>query len=317
MSRHDVPPVFQEAHVENYFRPLHQPWSFYIRSLFRLHNEFMNVWTHIIAFLLTAVQLWHFSCDMDFVNDSHTWPMLAGFVCGLLLYICSSFAHWAQSKSEYIHYVAFMVDYAGIGLYSLGSVIVHLMYCAEEDFLEATQAWFIPLGCMFAIAISFCHNTAKVKYTRPYPFARKLWQMIPIACVYVLLISPVAHRLFTCFWRGADCTASIPFHCQEVMWFLISGFFFASDIPQRFGHGKFDIFLHSHQLFHTSIAICTLFQMQGVYIDFLTRSSVIHERPNPTFISAFGPVLFTILSEICCIVYFSGKVARKLKMKES
>ena len=239
--------------------------------------------------------------------------MLAGFVCGLLLYVCSSFAHCVQSKSEYIHYLAFMVDYAGIGLYGLGSVIVHLMYCAEEEFYDAVSGWFIPLGCLFAISISFCHNTAKVKYTRPYPFTRKLWQMIPVGCVYVLLISPVAHRLFVCYWHGMDCTASIPYHTQEVVWFFISGFFFASDIPQRFYHGKFDVFLHSHQLFHVAIAVCTLFQMQGVYVDFLTKFEDIHKRSEPTYFSAFGPVLFTILMEALCIAYFSRKVQMKIK----
>ena len=67
-----------------------------------------------------------------------------------------------QSKSELFHYTVFMIDYAGIGLYGLGSVIVHLEYCSEDSFYNAVAPWFVPAGCVLAIAICFCCSVAKV-----------------------------------------------------------------------------------------------------------------------------------------------------------
>ena len=313
VTKHDVPLLFREAHVDTGFRPLHKPWSFYLKSIFYLHNECMNVWTHLIAFVLTSLQLHQYSYELDFVNDPYTWPMLAGLICGIALYLCSSLAHCCQSKSELVHYVAFMIDYAGIGLYGLGSVIVHLQYCCEEEFYNAVQRFYIPLGGTIAFLICYCCTIAKVTYSRPYPFARKLWQITPVMCIYVVLISPIVHRLHACYVHGIDCTESVPYHVQQIIWFFISGFFFASDIPQRWYPSKFDIFLHSHQLFHIAIAICTLVQMHGVLVDYHTRQAFIRARPEPTLMSAFGPVVFVVTMEAACIIYFAVRIARRLK----
>lgn len=255
--------------------------------------------------------------DIDYWNDPYSWPLLAGFLCGVALYCCSSGAHCMQSKSEIVHYTAFMVDYAGIGLYGLGSVIVHLDYCSQPNFYAFVDPYFVPLGAMIAFAICFCCTLAKVGYQRPYPFARKLWQMTPVLSIYLLLVSPILDRLFACYVHGVDCNDSIPFHIEQIIWFVLSGAFFASDIPQRFLPGKCDVFFHSHQLFHICIMMSTLRQMDAVYIDFLTRyDSVITKRPPPTFISAFGPVIAVVFSELVCILVYRQKVKKKLASKQ-
>ena len=272
----------------------------------------MNVWTHMLAVALMTVKLVNFTDTVDFIHDPYSWPMLAGLICGILLYAFSTGAHCMQSKSEMFHYTSFMIDYAGIGIYGLGSVIVHIEYCSEDVFYQAVQPWFIPVGCLMAFAICFCCTISKVRYTRPYPFTRKLWQITPVASIYFLLISPIAHRLFYCFVYGTDCNEAISLHVQQIIWFILSGTFFASDFPQRLKHGMCDHFFHSHQLFHICIMICTLRQMDAVYIDYSMRKDVILSRPAPTLFSAFGPVILTILSEIICILMFRNGVQKKL-----
>jgi len=63
-GKHDVPIVFHEPHVESGFRLLGQPWSYYIFSIFQLHNESLNIWTHILAFALTARKLLAFQLEV-------------------------------------------------------------------------------------------------------------------------------------------------------------------------------------------------------------------------------------------------------------
>lgn len=62
--KHDVPVVFHEPHVESGFRLLGQPWSYYIFSIFQLHNESLNIWTHVLAFALTARKLLAFQHEV-------------------------------------------------------------------------------------------------------------------------------------------------------------------------------------------------------------------------------------------------------------
>ena len=299
------------------FRALHQPWFYYICSTLQMHNEVVNVWTHVLAFTLTTVRLATFSKDVDFLNDPYSWPLLAGMLCGVALYACSSGAHCLQSRSEFVHYVAFMVDYAGIGLYGLGSILLHLMYCSEPEFYDAVHQFYVPLGCFLGFMISCCHTIAKVIYDRPYPPIRKAWQILPIIVLYVVLIAPIIDRVFECYVYGTDCNQSIPYHIRQIFFFFLSGFFFASDFPQRLCPGKCDYFFHSHQCFHVAIMLCTLNQSEAVFIDFVTRADVIRNRVKPTFISSFGPVLFVLLCEVACITFFARKCHLKLKDRNS
>ena len=252
-----------------------------------------------------AHKIYLFSFEVDFINDPYTWPMLSGMFCATALYLCSSGAHCLQSKSELIHYVSFMVDYAGIGLYGLGSVILHQTYSSEQNFYELSASYFVPIGCVIGFSICACCTASKIIYSRPYPFARKLWQIIPVAAIYIWLASPIAHRFYTCWAHDSLCNEAIVFHRRQVWWFIVSAFFFASDIPQRFfAAGSFDHFLHSHQLFHIAIMICTLTQMDAVMLDWKDRADYLRaSRPIPTLWSSFGPVVITILAEFICILY--------------
>ena len=272
----------------------------------------MNVWTHLIAMIVMMKKLLQFSGHLDFASDPYTWPLLAGMICGVVMYLCSSAAHCCQSKSEFVHYVAFMIDYSGIGLYGLGSVIVHNMYCSEDDFFYSVQPFFIPLGCLLAVLICYCCTIAKVTFSRPYPFVRKIWQMAPVGGIYVVLITPIVHRLIMCLVYSVHCSESIEYHIKQMFLFVLSGFFFASDVPQRWHPGKCDYFLHSHQLFHIAISLCIFTQMDGVLLDFQTRDAMIRMRPQPSLFSAFGPVVIVIGLEVLCVLYFAQRMYKKL-----
>ena len=304
--------MFHEPHVERGFRPLGKPWSYYILSVFQLHNESMNVWTHLLAFCLLVFKLARFGAEIDFLGDPYSWPMLSGLMTSLALYGCSTAAHCLQSKSELIHYTAFMFDYAGIGLYGLGSVIMHLEYSSDNGFYHAVKPFFIPLGSVVGFLICLCCCISKTIYSRPYPFLRKVWQMTPVGGIYVILISPIVHRLFLCYLFDQDCNDSIPYHVYQMIWFASSAFFFASQFPQKLKPGLCDHFFHSHQLFHISIMFCTLRQVDAVFIDFQTRTEMIRSRPPPTFSSSFGPVILVCLAELICICVFNEITKIKL-----
>lgn len=312
VSKLEVPLVFREPYVESGFRPVNQPWSYYAISLFKLHNESMNVWTHLLACVMMAYKLIEYSKAVDFVNDSLTWPLLAGLLCGVVLYATSAGAHCLQSKSELAHYTAFMFDYAGVSIYGLGSVIIHLAYSSEDSFYDLLGPYLVPLGSIFAILICFCCSISKVLYTRPYPFVRRLWQMIPVAGIYIVLISPIAHRLYMCGIYGMDCNDSISLHVRQILWFLISGFFFASEFPQCLKAGLCDHFFHSHQIFHISIMLSTKYQVDAAFIDFHVLGEHLRKRPEPTLTGTFGPIVIVLLIELALIAIIYEVIKSRL-----
>lgn len=311
LHKQNVPLLFREPHVETGFRALHQPWRYYLYSVFQKHNECMNTWTHFIALVIMLARLFTLSHDFDFLHDVYTWPLLAGMASMIILYMCSTCAHCLQNKSETIHYTCFMVDYAGIGLYGFGSALVHFTYCSTDSFYEFVEPFYLPVAVALAVNICFCCSISKTRYSRPYPFTRKVWQLGSVIAMYVWLILPVVHLLIHDAWYG-DRAQSLPHHLSQMFWFALAGFFFGSDIPQRFYPGMFDFIGHSHQIFHVCILMTSYKQLDGIVLDMIEYKDDLHSREAPTFMSTFGSVGIVLLANLCLVVGFRYYVSTKL-----
>ncbi|XP_041358878.1 membrane progestin receptor beta-like [Gigantopelta aegis] len=318
-TKEEVPKLFREPHVETGFRHLHQPWRYYILSLFQIHNECMNVWTHVIALLMTMARVAIFAREFDLIYDKFMWPFTACLLSMLVLYMCSSFAHCFQNKSELVHYTCFMIDYAGIGLYGLGSVIIHHAYCLHPNMIASfVHSYSIPVGVILAILVCICCSISKTFYSRPYPYTRRLWQVISVVAVYIWLILPVWHRVHLYLTDQVPWDSGMGHHIQQMMWFVAGGFFFGSDIPQRFFPGKFDFLGHSHQLFHICIMMTSYKQLDAVYHDLknLRNEPLVKLHPSPTFYNTFGVIFLVIFVNILSTLFFR-EVAKFKIAKES
>ena len=45
----DVPGLFREPYILSGYRPVGLSWRCYVLSLFQMHNETLNVWSHLLA----------------------------------------------------------------------------------------------------------------------------------------------------------------------------------------------------------------------------------------------------------------------------
>lgn len=312
LSKHDVPQLFHASHTESGFRPMHQPWSYYFYSIFSLHNESLNIWTHLIPLILVIRKTLTFSVDLDFASDPYAYPLLTGLLSAAIVFLCSSIAHCYHSKSVFVHYLLFMFDYFGIAQYALGSGIIHLFYSSDDDYYHAVQPYFLPAGIVLPTTICYCCIVSKLDSDLA-PVKKKLYRILPITVTYIAFNMPVFTRLFTCYWSGDCCDPSTQKHFIQVVSFVISGFFFASDIPQKWSPGKYDYFLHSHQLFHVAIAVCILAKMDAVKMDFETNESVIRKRRANDYIEVLLPYAVVMVMMICCVIYYAVKIHRNLQ----
>ncbi|KAK6188260.1 hypothetical protein SNE40_004477 [Patella caerulea] len=312
-SKHGVPKLFHEPHVETGFRHLHQPWSYYFFSLFQVHNECMNTWTHLVALWAILYRTYSFHQEFDLIGDPYMWPLCAGLITMIILYICSSFAHCFSNKSELIHYTCFMIDYAGIGLYGVGSTLLHYAYCLHDNMVNSWAHRYSGLiGVCLGLLVTICCSISKTRYSRPYPYSRRVWQLSSTLGIYIWLIYPIAYRV-SLYLFNHQWDSGLGHHIHQMFWFFLGGFFFGSDIPQRFCPGKCDFLGHSHQLFHICILMTSYKQLDAVYEDIKMYSSLIRGIPVPTFMSTFGAVLITIVLNTVTVVIFRSVATRKIK----
>lgn len=52
----EVPLLFREPYILSGYRPVGHSWSFYFLSLFQIHNETINVWSHLLAGVCVALR---------------------------------------------------------------------------------------------------------------------------------------------------------------------------------------------------------------------------------------------------------------------
>lgn len=57
----DVPSLFRERFILSGYRPVGQSWRCYVLSLFQVHNETLNVWSHLLAAVCVVMRFMVFA----------------------------------------------------------------------------------------------------------------------------------------------------------------------------------------------------------------------------------------------------------------
>ncbi|XP_077408880.1 membrane progestin receptor beta [Vanacampus margaritifer] len=270
-----VPSLFREPYILSGYRPVHQKWRCYLFSLFQRHNESLNVWTHLLAALVLLRCWWAKIGAMGYTFTAASLPLCLFFVSSLTYLFFSAAAHLFQSHSEHAHYFFFFMDYVGVAIYQYGCSLGHYFYASEPAWRDSCfGSLFLP-GAAFLGWLSCASSCfAKSRYRRPYPVGRKICQLIPSTLAYLLDISPVIHRLLTAAWVEEP---SLPFHALQVASFLLSAVFFSCPIPERFFPGRCDFLGQGHQIFHLFLSLCTLFQLEALFWDYVRRKDTLVE----------------------------------------
>jgi len=320
-SQCEVPSVFRETGILYGFRKPNEPWFYYFASLFQPHNELLNMWTHLVGMILviTRGMSMQNAEGISLATDPFYWPLLSGLTATFIMYFLSTVAHTFQSRSEIAHYVFFMCDYAGIGVYGMASGVLHFIYCSCDDFYNACGSFFVP-GCIFTGVLACAGNClSKVMFQKPYPKVRVFWQAIPILTMYVWINLPILFRLFRYGINGDSIySAGLGYHCRQIICFLIGGFLYSTNLPQVIFPGKFDILGHSHQLFHLFIIFTNLNQLSGISADLKhIRPSLNGKRITHGLFSSFAPLLTTIVFQALVIVSFILILRKKIRDRES
>nr|XP_029137506.1 membrane progestin receptor beta-like [Labrus bergylta] len=312
----DAPPLFRERFILSGYRPVGLSWRCYLLSLFQIHNETVNVWSHLLAAVFVVMRFMVFIGPegQGFSVDVASLPLVLYVFSAVTYCCCSAVAHLLQSHSEEAHYSVFFLDYVGMAVYQYGCALALFLYSSDIDWSQSMLGQvFLPAAALLAWFSCTTGCYAKLRFRRPYPLHRKLCQVVPLGVAYLLDISPVADRLLTHRWTS---NPALPLHFLQVTLFLSSAFFFSFPIPESFSPGRYDILGHSHQLFHILLSVCTLVQQEALFEDFLWR--------RPALLRRFGEerLLLACLSfpclTLCCTMtaLFMRRRAQAQLMKE-
>ncbi|XP_006009425.1 membrane progestin receptor beta [Latimeria chalumnae] len=317
LTETDVPLLFREPYIHAGYRPVGQEWRYYFLSLFQQHNEALNVWTHLLAALVVLLRLWAFAGAEGLACEVYSAPLLIFILASLTYLTCSVLAHLLQSKSEMAHYSFYFLDYVGVSVYQYGSAMAHFYYSADQAWHNRVWPFFLP-GAAFLgwlTCVGCCY--AKYRYRRPYPVMRKICQVVPAGLAYALDISPIAHRVISCHAAGCSDEA-VWYHTCQILFFLAGAYFFSCPVPERFFPGRCDIVGHGHQLFHVLLALCTLSQLEAVFLDYRNRRQAFtaRHRPDAVWLGCVSFVVLVLCSAAAALC-LQRRIKERLRTKAS
>lgn len=314
---HQVPKVFHEDGIISGYRHPRSSATDCILSLFQLTNETLNIWTH---FLPTWYFLWKLLTVVLIQTawrDSFTWPLLVFLLSCCVYPLASSCAHTFSTMSTRARHICFFFDYGALSFYSLGSAVSYSAYVFPDRWVNGVfHRCFVPIAVFNTVICTSlacysrlgfpCHDNTKRFSEGRRPKFSKYLRVFAFAFPYLFDNIPLLYRVFVCTGEGCTDNDTNLLHYYHIGLAFLTGFLFATHLPERLAPGSFDYIGHSHQLFHVCGILGTHFQMKAIERDMVTRRAWLLRHSVPvSFSLSGGAALFCVLVSLIVIFLFS------------
>ena len=271
LPREFVPKVMWEQDVLTGYRPIQEPWIYYIKSMFWIHNETGNIWTHLVAPLFSLILVYHCSHEIDFSTDISAHGFLVFIISANIMQLLSAIAHLVHSRSVLTHYIMFSLDYSGIALFGYGQGIM-LYYCSGDAlFYTIVGKSFRFIVSLFALNATVCMVMARTVLDN-VDLRRTLLLVGGGGLLLVVGQFPIFFREYGCIIQGSHlCYKENMYHHILVHFIaILVALSFSLHLPEKAYPGKFDIWGGSHQLFHIVVTCGVNAISYAVYLDLNT-----------------------------------------------
>uniref|UniRef100_T1J215 Adiponectin receptor n=1 Tax=Strigamia maritima TaxID=126957 RepID=T1J215_STRMM len=234
--------------------------SFYacFKSIFRVHTETGNIWTHLLGCVAFIGVATYFLTRPSIEIQWQEKAVFATFFAGAIVCLGLSFTfHTVHCHSERVGKLFSKLDYCGIALLIIGSYVPWLYYGFYCDF----QPKLIYLIVVFvlgltSILVSFWDKFSKPKFR---PLRAGVFMGFGLSGVI-----PAIHYLITEGFFKAVYHASLGWLILMGSLYILGAMFYALRVPERFFPGKCDIWFHSHQIFHILVIAAALVHYHGI-----------------------------------------------------
>lgn len=235
------------------------------KSMFRLHTETWNIWTHFagfVFFVVLSLGAYVFGDYITFLFDDieisklpwdEQLALFFFFLGAMACMYCSFMFHLVSNHSHEVYKIFSKLDYSGIAFLITGSSIpayYYAFYCTTTE--KYIHIAVLVALCATCIAVSFGKKFATPAY-RPLRFSTfvlfGLYGIIP--GIHVMLLEDFE-------FSTANEAYSIWGLCSMGAMYIGGACLYVFRVPERFYPGKFDVWASSHQLFHVCVLAAAL-----------------------------------------------------------
>ncbi|CAN8102950.1 unnamed protein product [Discula destructiva] len=253
------------AFIISGYRPTSNSYRGSFSSLFYLHNESVNIWTHLLGSVLFttlgATAFYFYEKLVAPRYSSATWTDTLVFGCFFAgAFLClgmSATFHALCNHSPQVAKFGNKLDYTGIVCLILGSFMPAMyygFYCLPH-LMEVYIAgiWVLGLGC---VAVSWFEKF-RTSAWRPY-------RAMMFVALGVSGVVPVIHGLTIYGFEELDERMGLRWVISQGVLYIVGAFIYAIRWPERLSPKTFDIWGSSHQIFHVLILMAAATHLVGM-----------------------------------------------------
>ncbi|CAD5231745.1 unnamed protein product [Bursaphelenchus xylophilus] len=254
----DVPPLLRRNYIKTGYRPLNRELQYYVKSAFSWHNEVINIWTHAIPLIL----LYLFYILPELTYDRPRATVLFTYFGVASVFFCSAMTHLMHSRSPLDHIFWLLVDFSGIGVFSLAIGVQRFLSRPYNSMLFTT--FYIPT--LTGVVLLQYLTTSGFFVLRPLWKTRHTIRIVCCAIVVFWIYIPLLGR----YWEGHE---DMTVHTRALQWLVLSGIFMGAHFPECCAPGCFDLVGYGHQLFHICIMLVTWCLCESAHKDCVRRTT--------------------------------------------
>lgn len=129
----DVLDIYVEPFIHSGFRLPNQPYSYYYRSLFFLHNESLSVWIHLLGTFVLIGQVCQHIVELC---PNLRFYLIYNCFGACVMLLCSAQAHLFHSRTLSDHLRSFYLDYFGMNFYGFTSGRILEKFSHQSKFVD-------------------------------------------------------------------------------------------------------------------------------------------------------------------------------------
>ena len=242
------------------YRPTEKNVCFYGKTVFTIHNETINIWTHLLGTFTFIGLLGYLNSDTNLrLYTGQAIIMNLYVISCCLTYLFSSIMHTFYPINECYCKKLQSLDYVGIGLQIFTTLQVFVYYCfyCQEDL----QLIYMNVMGAFNILCLIALTSSKLTSNE--------YKNIKVCCFLsqcFLFVIPMVHRLLLYENNEYDkvIRSQMVYFGVAFIVFALCIIFYLGLIPERFVKGKSDIVGHSHQIFHILSVLGSVIMFIGI-----------------------------------------------------
>lgn len=275
----EISPWQQDNHyIRSGYRAQSDSFSKSWKSLSYLHNETVNIYTHLVGAILSLFAAALLYRELEPRYETATREDVYAFSCFFAGAVaCLGMSGTYHTISNHSHEVAVWgnkLDYLGIVFLIWGSFIPVLYYAfREEPELRKTywtmvgRPWHLLVGkhanhvqiTTLAAGTSIVATHHKFRIPALRPFRALMFVLMGLSAVF-----PVLHGIKLYGIQHMRESAGLDWVVLQGLLYVTGAAIYAARVPEKWSPGRFDIWGSSHQIFHVLVVLAAASHLVGL-----------------------------------------------------